>query len=65
MIKGAVDLAIRLADWLGSSAARDSAGSFARSIVENGLGAAERSYDLVTTLLSLRERAPDVSAGGT
>jgi len=64
MIKGAVDLSIRLADWLGSSAARDAAGSFARSVVENGLGAAERSYALVTTLLLRRERAPDASAAG-
>jgi 3-deoxy-D-manno-octulosonic-acid transferase len=63
-IKGAVDLAIRLADWLGSSAARDSAGSLARAVVENGLGAAERYYDLVTTLLLQRGHAPDASAGG-
>jgi 3-deoxy-D-manno-octulosonic-acid transferase len=63
-IKGAVDLAIRLADWLGSGAARDAAGSQARAVVEKGLGAAERSYDLVTTLLFRRARAPDASAVG-
>ena len=57
MIKGVIDLTIRLGDWLGSTAARDSAGAFARSVVEKGRGAAERSYDLVTTLLLRREQA--------
>ena len=57
MIKGVIDLSIRLGDWLGSTAARDSAGAFARSVVEKGRGAAERSYDLVTTLLLRREQA--------
>ena len=63
MIRGAIDLSIRLADWLGSSAARDTAGSFARSVVQNGLGAAERSYALVTTLLR-QARPPGASVGG-
>lgn len=63
-IKGAVDLSIRLADWLGSPASRDDAGSRARAVVEKGLGAAERSYDLVTTLLLRREQASGGSAGG-
>ena len=57
MIKGVIDLSIRLGDWLGSTAARDSAGALARSVVEKGRGAAERSYDLVTTLLLRREQA--------
>ena len=50
-IKGEADLTIRLADWLGSTASRDGAGARARRMVEEGLGAAERSYELVTTLL--------------
>ncbi len=50
-VKGEPDLSIRLADWLGSLPARDSAGAAARAMVQEGLGAAERSYQLVTTLL--------------
>jgi 3-deoxy-D-manno-octulosonic-acid transferase len=50
-IKGAADLAIRLGDWLGSPASRDLAGSAAREMVENGTGAAERSFELITALL--------------
>ena len=50
-VKGEIDLGIRLGDWLGSVAARDSAGAAARAMVQDGLGAAERSYQLVTTLL--------------
>jgi len=57
-INSAVDLSIRLSDWLGSSTAREEAGSFARRTVESGLGAAERSYELVTTLLPRPARAP-------
>jgi 3-deoxy-D-manno-octulosonic-acid transferase len=55
-VSGAVDMAIRLADWLGSSAARETAGTAAREVVERGLGAAEKSYELVATLL--RQPAP-------
>ena len=62
-IRGAVDLSIRLGDWLGSNTAHDSAGSRARAMVQQGVGAAERSYDLVTTLL-LRTPAPGGSADG-
>jgi 3-deoxy-D-manno-octulosonic-acid transferase len=62
-IKGAADLTIRLGDWLGSTTARDAAGSFARATVESGLGAAERSFELVTTLLPRRERVPGGPAG--
>ena len=50
-VKGEPDLAIRLGDWLGSTTARDSAGAAARAMVQDGLGAAERSYQLVSTLL--------------
>ena len=64
VVTNAIDLAIRLGDWLGSVAARDAAGSFARSVVQNGLGAAERSYELITTLL-LRAPEPGGSAGDT
>ncbi|HEX9220340.1 MAG TPA: hypothetical protein VF858_07620, partial [Gemmatimonadaceae bacterium] len=52
VVTGSADLAIRLGDWLGSVAARDAAGGAARAMVQNGLGAAERSFALVTDLLS-------------
>lgn len=63
-ISGVVDLSIRLGDWLGSAAARDTAGSLARNMVQSGLGAAERSYELVTTLLLRRARAPGATEAG-
>lgn len=47
-----VDLSLRLADWLGSIPARDVAGSAARAMVQSGLGAAERSFALVSALLA-------------
>lgn len=50
-IRGETDLSIRLSDWLGSLPARDTAGAAAKAMVQEGLGAAERSYQLVTTLL--------------
>jgi 3-deoxy-D-manno-octulosonic-acid transferase len=50
-VTGAVDLAIRLGDWLGGVATRDAGGAAARSMVQDGLGAAERSFELVTALL--------------
>jgi 3-deoxy-D-manno-octulosonic-acid transferase len=50
-INGEADLSIRLADWLGSVPARDTAGAAAKAMVQEGLGAAERSYQLVITLL--------------
>ncbi len=50
-VTGVADLSIRLSDWLGSVPARDVAGSSARAMVRAGLGAAERSFELVTTLL--------------
>jgi 3-deoxy-D-manno-octulosonic-acid transferase len=50
-IKGSADLTIRLSDWLGSPSAREVAGARARAMVKDGLGAAERSYELVMTLL--------------
>jgi 3-deoxy-D-manno-octulosonic-acid transferase len=54
VIKGAADLGIRLGDWLGSPSARDVAGSAARTMVQKNLGAAERSFELVTALLPHR-----------
>ena len=52
VVTGVADLTIRLGYWLGSVPARDAAGSSARRMVQDGLGAAERSYDLVTALLA-------------
>ena len=46
------DLSLRLADWLGSVPARDVAGSAARGMVQSGVGAAERSFALVSALLA-------------
>ena len=44
-------IAERLTQWLASPAARESAGEKAMSFVRQGLGAAERSFALVTGLL--------------
>lgn len=52
VVTAVADLSIRLADWLGSIPARDTAGASARAMVEKGLGAAERSFALVTALLA-------------
>ncbi|HXN76330.1 MAG TPA: glycosyltransferase N-terminal domain-containing protein [Gemmatimonadaceae bacterium] len=52
VIMGVADLTIRLGYWLGSVPARDAAGSSARAMVQEGLGAAERSFQLVTALLA-------------
>jgi 3-deoxy-D-manno-octulosonic-acid transferase len=53
VITGEADLTIRLGYWLGSVPARDAAGASARAMVQDGLGAAQRSYELVTALLAL------------
>jgi 3-deoxy-D-manno-octulosonic-acid transferase len=50
-VTGDADLTLRLSDWLGSVAARDSAGGAAREMVQEGSGAAERSFALVSALL--------------
>ena len=50
-IKGEIDLELRLRDWLGSLPARDVAGAAARAMVQSGIGAAERSFALVSSLL--------------
>ena len=46
------DLSLRLADWLGSLPAPDVAGSAARAMVQSELGAAKRSFALVSALLA-------------
>jgi 3-deoxy-D-manno-octulosonic-acid transferase len=50
-ISEVADLSLRLAEWLGSVPARDAAGAGARAMVQKGLGAAERSFALVSALL--------------
>ena len=50
-IKGEIDLELRLRDWLGSLPARDVSGAAAKSVVQGGVGAAERSFALVSSLL--------------
>lgn len=50
-ISEVADLSLRLAEWLGSVSARDAAGAAARTMVQEGLGAAERSFALVSALL--------------
>jgi 3-deoxy-D-manno-octulosonic-acid transferase len=50
-ISEVADLSLRLAEWLGSVPARDAAGAAARAMVQKGLGAAERSFALVSALL--------------
>ena len=51
-VTGAVDLSLRLGEWLGSVPARDAAGGKARAMVKSGLGAADRSFALVSALLA-------------
>jgi 3-deoxy-D-manno-octulosonic-acid transferase len=50
-VSGDADLLLRLREWLGSVPARDAAGVAARSMVQSGTGAAERSFALVSDLL--------------
>jgi 3-deoxy-D-manno-octulosonic-acid transferase len=50
-VQNARDLEGALMGWLGDGAARREAGGRARTMVESGLGAAERSASLVTALL--------------
>ena len=53
------ELAERLVAWLADPAGRQRAGARARALVEQGLGAAHRSWELVLELL----RQPERSAG--
>jgi 3-deoxy-D-manno-octulosonic-acid transferase len=41
-----------LGDWLGDAASRRAAGDAARAVVQSGLGAAQRSYELVAALMA-------------
>jgi 3-deoxy-D-manno-octulosonic-acid transferase len=50
-VVGVADLSLRLSDWLGSLPARDAAGEAARTMVQAGTGAGERSFELVSALL--------------
>jgi 3-deoxy-D-manno-octulosonic-acid transferase len=52
VVTGVPDLTIRLGYWLGSVTARDAAGAAARTVVQQGVGAAVRSFELVTALLA-------------
>jgi 3-deoxy-D-manno-octulosonic-acid transferase len=51
VVTAVADLSLRLAEWLGSLPSRDAAGAAARAMVQRGLGAAERSFALVSALL--------------
>jgi hypothetical protein len=44
-------MARRLRLWTTESAARHEAGDYARALVRSGIGAAERSFELVDRLL--------------
>jgi 3-deoxy-D-manno-octulosonic-acid transferase len=51
VVKDREEIVRRLEELFGSKEARDASGGAARAVVERGLGAAERSYQLVTELL--------------
>ncbi len=50
-VSDAPSLEVALGHWIEESAARRSAGDAARDVVRAGLGAAERSYELVASLM--------------
>ena len=50
-VDGSERLAERLYEWLNDNAARSHAGERARALVRSGVGAAQRSYELVSRLL--------------
>jgi 3-deoxy-D-manno-octulosonic-acid transferase len=50
-VSSEADLSKRLRAWILDSAARREAGDYARALVRSGLGAAERSFELVNRLL--------------
>ena len=50
-VANGTDLVRRLRAWLGDPALRREAGDYARALVRSGVGAAERSFELVDTLL--------------
>jgi hypothetical protein len=49
--QGMDDLSAAVAAWLSDHEARRAAGAAAESVIKNGLGAAEASYDLLVRLL--------------
>ncbi len=55
---GRDELASLLAHWLGDEGARVAAGATARSVVDRGLGAADRSLDLVLRLVEAAPKVP-------
>jgi 3-deoxy-D-manno-octulosonic-acid transferase len=50
-VVNASDIARRLRGWVTDAAARREAGNYARALVRSGVGAAERSFELVERLL--------------
>jgi 3-deoxy-D-manno-octulosonic-acid transferase len=50
-VPNAADLARRVRGWIANTASRREAGDSARALVRSGLGAAERSFELVNRLL--------------
>jgi hypothetical protein len=50
-VSDAPSLEVALGHWVEESAARRNAGDAAREVVRAGLGAAERSYELVASLM--------------
>jgi 3-deoxy-D-manno-octulosonic-acid transferase len=50
-VRNASDAAHVIGRWLGSEGLARAAGDAARAVVERGLGAADRAYDLVMRLL--------------
>lgn len=51
IVANEADLARRLRLWSGDAAARRDAGNYARALVRSGIGAAERSFELIDRLL--------------
>ena len=62
-VSSARELAMRTLALFSERAARDGAGSRARSLVESGLGAADRSVALVETLVPSLERSVQAQGG--
>ena len=50
-ISSEADLSKRLRAWIVDAGARREAGDYARALVRSGLGAAERSFELVNRML--------------
>jgi len=61
---GTGDIAARLLAWFTNSRVRERAGQSARRVVEAGLGGADRSAELVSTLVARQGLPPGAEAGG-